>query len=766
MQIKILMLALAAVVAAPGVSAKDANTGSATAQAEKSSIESYIIRFADAGALYYDGSIAGLEGTALSQTGQRKLDVNTAPVKNYRNELQRRQLSALNTIRSKIARGVSPSHTYDITFSGMALDLSADEAAQLRQIPGISSVTLAGTYTLDTDAGPAFIGAPGIWNGSNVPSGTPSRGEGVVVGVIDSGANSDHPSFANDAACGFSPANPKLLSAKDCNQASCIGGDPEDTSTTSSGHGVHTSSTAAGNALTVPLVVGGVALRFNISGVAPCAKVRTYKACTDTCPGAALLAAMQETITDQVDVVNYSISGGTSPWNDFDRNFLDMVNADIYVAASAGNTRAATPDPVGAVNHLGPWVMTVANSTHDRVIRGTISVAGSLQNVQGQAGGGPDLAQTTAQVAPASVAGNETGCTGTGGLAPGSMTGRIALIARGGCTFVEKVNNASGAGAIAAVLYMADATPPITPGGLEATTIGAFMISQADGIAIRDFITANPSALATVQAGRVIDPSVADVLNASSLRGPNTTFDVTKPDITGPGTNIYAAVSDVAGQFGFLTGTSMSSPHLAGAGALIRAVHPTWTPQEVKSAIQLTAVVAGRKDNAVTPWDADDVGNGRVDLTTAARTGIVMNETFANFLAANPQTAGPAAVRALNLPSYRNISCNGTCTFTRTFRNTRTTPTSWTVLTNGAPANTVVTASPSSFAFTGQLNEVQTVTFTVGITSVGANGQGTPITANAFGGVTLRANDAQVPDARLTITVRGNSDVLLRNGFE
>ncbi len=152
----------------------------------------------------------------------------------------------------------------------------------------------------------------------------------------------------------------------------------------------------------------------------------------------------------------------------------------------------------------------------------------------------------------------------------------------------------------------------------------------------------------------------------STTVGTNTYIgsDTTKPDITGPGTNIYAAVSDVAGQFGFLTGTSMSGPHIAGGAALILAVNPSWTPTEVKSAIMLTAKASGLKPTETAPWDIDDVGSGRLDLNLAAKSGLVMNETFANFLAADPVATGnQAAVQALNLPAYRNTNCaGGVCT--------------------------------------------------------------------------------------------------------
>ena len=742
----------------------------------------YIVTFAEPGLLYNTGQNRSYGATAPQSVGTRKLNAQSDAALEYRNYLKIQQNNYISAIAAKAGRAVEVTQRYDVTLNGIALRLTEAEAASIASIPSVESVKAEKIYEINTDAGPAFIGAPAIWTGTGTPSRIGTRGQGIVVGIFDSGANQDHPSFGNDASCGFTAANPKLVAAKDCNQSGCVGGDPEDTSDISSGHGVHTGSTAAGNSLTLPLNVNGVNLQYPISGVAPCAKVISYKTCTNTCPGSAILAAVNTSIVDGVDVVNFSVSGGTDPWNDNDRNFLDMLNADILVSASAGNTRAAPNDiPTGAVNHRGPWVMTVANSTHDRVITNPVSLVGSLQNVPSQASSVAFSTTITAGVASAVLLGNEFGCTASGGFAAGSMTGKLALIQRGppapgvACPFVEKINNASAAGAIGVVMYDRTTGVPLNM-AVDGTTIPSLFIRQAAGYALRDFLNTTPNALMTVIAPsiRVTSPAVADVLNSSSLTGPNiiglTTVgtnnyigtDTTKPDITGPGTNIYAAVNDFSGQFGFLTGTSMSAPHLAGSAVLIRAVHPAWTPTEVKSALMLTAAPTGRKPDEVTAWNNDDVGNGRDDLRKAALAGFVMDETFVKFRDANPSLTGDQnAVRQLNTPSMRNTQMAGSYVFTRTLRNTRTSPTNWTAVTTGAPAGTTVTVSPSTFSFNGSLTQTRVITITVQMTAA--------TTTPKFGDVRFVGQDATVselfkngfedpaviPDARMTLTVQG-----------
>ena len=354
-------------------------------------LESYIVKFGETGVLHYAGDVPGMRETRPQANGLRKLDAKSPASLAYRDYLRQIRETRMVEISAAISRPIAADHDYDIMFHSVALDLTAAEAQRLRSVPGVISVELGGTYELDTDAGPALIGAPNVWNGNAVPGGASVRGENVVVGIIDSGSNADHPSFANDItpSCGFTEVSPKLISTKDCLEANCVGGNPEDSDPSGTGHGVHTASTAAGNALTPPLTVVDVELLMPISGVAPCAKVRTYKVCaTNSCSGTAITAAIQEAIVDQVDVLNYSISGGRSPWTDADRLFLDAINADIFVAASAGNTNATIANPVGQVNHRGPWMMSVANSTHDRVVAFDFDVNDSLQNVPAQPSNG------------------------------------------------------------------------------------------------------------------------------------------------------------------------------------------------------------------------------------------------------------------------------------------------------------------------------------------------------------------------------------------
>ena len=720
----------------------------------KSAVDSYIVTFIEDGVINYTGGIPGLARTAPEASQHRKLDRSTAAAQGYEAFLSAQRDAYISSINASLGRNVVVTHSYGISFNGIAINVSATEAAEIAKLAGVASVKAAGTYYLDTYRGPAFIGADQVWSGVAVPGGVGNRGTGVTVGIIDSGANSTHPSFANDASCGFSVANPKLI-AVDCSSSSggiCNGSSPEAAS--GNGHGVHTASTVAGNtidntAVPAPNLPDGATM----SGVAPCAKIYSYLVCaTNSCSGAWIAAAIQNAIADGVDVINFSISGGTSPWTDNDRAFLDAVGNGTFVAASAGNNSQADPTVIGKVNHRGPWVTTVAASTHDQLVGGGLSLTGP-GTPPAATQGVPLMPGSTTSSTPAwtgkpvkTYPTNPLGCTAGGGITAGSFTGSIAVLRRGTCNFSEKITNAYNAGA--EMVVIANNAPGVINMNTDgAPAVPAFSTTQVAGDAVISFVDANPSNSTADVTALMVTSRQGDVLADFSYRGPTAAplADLTKPDITGPGVDIYAATDPGSGQYQFMSGTSMSGPHVAGAGALMVAVHPTWTPMEIRSALMTTAKRAGYQENGTSPWNIDDVGSGRVDVAKAAMAGLTMDETKANFIAANP-SGGSINIKALNIPSLRNLACVGSCSWTRTFKNQLPTAGSWTIV----PVNHAqfgLVASPASFNLAA--GQSQTVTFTATPNQL--------ISAIAFDYVMLSENAGLAPAQHLTVALKGNS---------
>jgi hypothetical protein len=462
-------------------------------------------------------------------------------------------------------------------------------------------------------------------------------------------------------------------------------------------------------------------------------------------------------IHGDVSVMNFSISGGTDPWVDNDRQKLDLVDAGVLVAASAGNTSTSIPDPVGEVNHRGPWVLTVAASTKDQVLfDGVLSASGPGKPP-------PDTQDIGLSKGSASPDGtplndfpirhftgqdiNFEGCTSQPPFPPGFFNGSVALIRRGGCTFTEKITNAFNAGA-AMVVIRNNVAGTVLMDTTGQPAVPAYSCDQVPGDALAAFVDANPTDATVNFTLDGIATTQGDILASFSLRGPDPApyQDITKPDITGPGVLIFAAFPLNLGAYGTLSGTSMSSPHAAGSAALVRGVHSDWTVSETRSALMMTAFTGGTKEDGVTPWDADDVGNGRLDLTKAALAGLVMDETTQHYIDANPNIGGDP--KTLNIPSLRNMDCSPNCTWTRTVRNTRNVATSWTASGTAITPGFDIEVSPSSFAFGGGLGETQELTITA-----------TPTTdltsAVAFGEVALHETGGVSPDELMTVAIKG-----------
>ena len=685
-------------------------------------------------------------------------------------EVQVFQSGQIDAIGAEIGRAADVSHYFVLAENAIGLRLTEAEARRVAQLPDVVSVTREQVYSLDTYRGPEFINAHLIWNGSATPSNIAYEGEGMIAGVLDTGFNSDHPSFANDPSCGHGVGSvpPKILGAVDCSSTNpggfCNGPSAEDTN----GHGSHTASTVAGNRIdaTANPPPNIPAPFTEMSGVAPCAHLRIYKTCPgSTCPGFDINAGLQSALIDgDIDVINYSISGGASPWNDNDRTKLDLVAGGTFVAASAGNTSTNVPNPVGQVNHRGPWVMSIAASTRDGDFSGEGSISGPgtppplTTNVTMDRGSdsplGSPFTNKPIRRDPGQTAGAEGCSPPTGTPFPaGVFNNAVALVQRGGCAFSEKITNAAAAGAEMVVVWnnVAGGFGMSTPGQAN---IPAYSIPQDEGQAMADFIDANP-ATATFDFNLI--PSQGDVLANFSFRGPTPAplQHLQKPDITAPGVNILAAFNN-GPEYGTISGTSMSGPHVAGAAILVRQAQPSWSPAEVKSALQMTASKAGFREDGSTPWDWDDVGSGRADLAGAALAGLVMNETFANFLAANPANAGD--VRTLNLAAVRNVDCTPDCNWTRTVTAGQDFATDWTVSANGNGFN--VQVSPTSFSLAERevlfRDQLET-----GSTEPARSSQQIQITASSvpvgairFGEVNFVEDGSLAPDAHITVAVQ------------
>ena len=195
--------------------------------------------------------------------------------------------------------------------------------------------------------------------------------------------------------------------------------------------------------------------------------------------------------------MSFSISGGTDPWNDNDRDFLDVVDSDVLVSAAAGNGDTV----VGQVNHRGPWMLTVAASTKDKVLfDGVISASGPGQPP-------PDTQNIGLSIGSASPDGTVLndfpvrhftgqnidfeGCSSEPAFPPGFFNGSVALIRRGNCAFTEKITNAFNAGA-AMVVIRNNVAGTVLMDTTGQPSVPAYSCDQLPGDALAAFVDAIP----------------------------------------------------------------------------------------------------------------------------------------------------------------------------------------------------------------------------------------------------------------------------------
>ncbi len=692
----------------------------------------YVVQLVDPSVSAYMGGVNGLAATSPEMTGARRLDATTSASQAYQAYLEDRQSSLQNAMQSAFGRAIEVEFSYQYALNGFAAYLSHAEALAAFNLPGVRNVYPDELRQMATDVSPDLINAPAIWEGDTT-GGLETLGEGIVVGVIDGGINHAHPSFAATGADGYTMENPYgsgvyhgycVANPGFCNDK-LIGAyylypgtaqSPED----GDGHGSHTSSTAAGNAHDAVFTLGTDTFTRSITGMAPHANIVAYKICNPYCPSSSAVAAVEYAISDDmVDVINYSIGPGGNPWTDMvEVAFLDATAAGIFVSVSAGNSGPAA----GTIEHSSPWTSSTAASTHSRIISNfmDVEVPGTeLSDMLAIPGFGTII---TADITDNIRWSGDVDPTNIGACSPfpaGSFEGVIGLAQRGGCDFLVKLNNLAAAGAVYAVIYNNVGGPPITMGFDPLPDINGVMTTLEQGLAIADLISGVPEATVTIKVGAevVIDPEWNDIMAGFSSRGPSE-WELLKPDYAAPGVNVLAAVHAYDGNiatYDFYQGTSMASPHSVGSAALLMALHPDWSVSEVRSALASTANPTTMRDSdGITPADPYDMGSGRLDLYGAGNAGLVLDETYENYLAADPRDGGEP--NALNLPYMVEFECNATCSWTRTVKSVLPAAQTWTVAYENA-TDLALDVQPATFT----LDPGEEITLTITADVVGAD---------------------------------------------
>ncbi len=603
------------------------------------------------------------KGFSLNQSGKVRvvIELKTLPV------VQQPTRSA-NVVRELIEQeqadvlahvgASSADFAYDTLFNGIALEIAPNHLDTLRNHPSVKTVYPDATYHLQLDASLRQINTSDAWLATD---GAQNAGRDMKIAIIDSGIEPLNPLFAGDDFTmpdGYPKGDCVTAYADFCNGKIIVsrwygenggvpmGAIPQEVASPRDrqGHGSHVAGIAAGNFGESGISAdSGDGVLEVISGVAPAAHLMIYKACWNGlgCLGSGLMAAIEDAVNDGADVINNSWGGGAGgdPLDNAFRTIIEnTVEAGVPMIFSAGNdgNDATTVTCPACV----PETIAVANVHTNRIHGHHVELVGDdippqLQNFSALAAAdSPDpFPINSAEIYVTEAAGSATACTAFEGT---PFTDGVALALRGDCPFATKVNNVSAAGASILLLINEMGGPPVHFSTSGADQIPTLMLSQIDGLALRDWIQAHPDDLVTVhELARRINNGWADIVASTSSRGPNGDATVLKPDIAAPGVNILSAGSYLFAPTGFQfdSGTSMAAPHVTGSAALLLQRHPDWSAEQVKSALMGTANNTDiLKEGGVDFADPFDIGAGRVDLARAVTTTL----TFAQSSHANP----------------------------------------------------------------------------------------------------------------------------------
>ena len=704
----------------------------------------------------YDGGIKGYKATK-PRKGQ-KIDPNSPQVVNYKSYLESRHDQVLASVG-----GGKKLYSYGYVFNGFAAELTAAQAEKLAQTQGVLAVEKDTVHELETSSTPAFLGLSGpggVWSQLGV------TGENVIIGIVDGGAWPEHPSFSDRTGTNGNGTKDGKLSyqqipgwhgkctpgeqftAANCNQKligaryynSGWGGNagidaqlpwefnsPRDFG----GHGTHTATTAGGNADVMP--TGGAAAFGPMSGIAPRARIAAYKVCWETGAGGSCfstdsVAAIDQAVADGVDVINFSISGSRTNFRDsVEIAFLFAADAGVFVAASAGNSGPNS----STVAHPGPWLTTVAAGTHNRNGEGSVTLGNgttvygaSVATAVGPApfidsesaglpGADPNLVRLCASTA-------DTG--GDPVLDPAKVAGKIVLCDRGVFARVNKSLAVAEAGGVGAVLV----NNPTSSLNADFHFVPTVHVQFSDRAALKAY-AATSGATATINAATIVYNAPAPFTASFSSRGPLLAGggSLLKPDLIAPGQDILAGVAPPGNSgrlFDLYSGTSMSSPHVAGLAALFKQKYPSWSPMAIKSALMTTGfdVLDGGTPPAAenNPILIFRQGAGHVDPAAAMNPGLVFDSGFndwLNFICGTQPGSFCSAFTPIN-PSDLNVASialgamPGSQTITRRVTNVGGSTATYSASVTGM-AGITVTVSPSTLTLAAGETREFSVTF-------------------------------------------------------
>ncbi|MDQ0416459.1 subtilisin family serine protease [Croceifilum oryzae] len=592
----------------------------------------YFVELADEPVATYDG---GIKGFAATQPAPDKdLNTKSSDVKNYQSYLTKKRDSVKKYIKEQTkAKVVSE---FSTTFNGFSVKASSTDVKTLEKAPGVKQVVQSKQYRPTMNKSLELINTLPVWKAGY-------KGDGVKVAVIDSGIDQNHP-FLKDPSLKMPEGFPKV-------QADLSGTGsmdewlkytsnkvivakvyhPEAVNYQADGKGIRTPEAIGSHGSHVAGTIAGIegykdptgVAKTPLSGVAPKAYLGNYNVfpCDDCNADSTFIAkAVEDAVNDGMDVANLSLGGPATTGFDL---LVEVVNAasraGMTTVISAGNNGPGA-QTIGSPG-IASDVITVAavSNSHffGKAIQATVKGENKTLPVGSASPGGTVEKEVVAPLLPVKDASNDLdlACDPL----TSDLTGKIAIVKRGTCSFTQKATNAQAKGAVGVLIVNNQSGAPTSPSVETSVTVPVAMVSDVDGT----WLTSGEGSVKFTPGSdnEFFTPDSLQIAGFSS-RGPTINYTL-KPDVAAVGVNVYSSV--VGGGLAAYNGTSMSAPHVTGASALLTQAHPNWTPQDIKSALMGTAV---NPKSAALPVE---VGAGVVNLGKALNPVLMANPASLSF---------------------------------------------------------------------------------------------------------------------------------------
>ncbi|KAH7560847.1 hypothetical protein ACOSQ2_016949 [Xanthoceras sorbifolium] len=635
-----------------------------------------------------------------------------------------------SVVGSKEAAADLMVYSYKHGFSGFAAKLTESQARNVAELPGVVHIIPNQFHSLQTTRSWDYLDLSS-YSPNNLLHDT-NMGDGIIIGVLDTGIWPESKVF-NDEGLGPIPphwkghcesgqlfngatnCNRKLIGAKYFihgfladNQLPFNTTDNPDylSARDVTGHGTHTSTIAAGS-LVANASYKGLALG-TVRGGAPRARIAMYKVCwnmpypSGQCSSADILQAFDEAMKDGVDVLSLSLGFLIPLFTEVDERdgisigSFHAVARGIHVVCAAGNEGPGAQ----TVTNRAPWITTVAATTIDRSFPTPITLGNNI-TIVGQAKFTGKKIGFTGLVYP-EVRGLQPyvlpGACETLSLNDTSVDGKVVLCFSKVLGASEDIAATSvrAAGGVGVII----ARKPGYPIGTCSNDFPCIVVDYELGTRILLYIRSTRSPMVKISPSRtLVGKPVSTKVAYFSSRGPSSIVPtILKPDIAAPGVSILAASSPsdplVDGGFALNSGTSMATPFVSGIVALLKVLHPNWSPAAMRSAIVTTAwktdpfgepiFAEGVPQKLVDPFD---YGGGLVNPNKAAEPGLVYDmgtDDYVHYLCAagyndssishlvRQATKCPSTQRSIldvNLPSITIPNLRKSVTLTRTVTN-------------------------------------------------------------------------------------------------